>query len=79
MPNKNTRITRHHIIPRSRGGTCRENNLCMVRGREHEAYHKLFFNKTPDEIIEYLIHEFWQDQWEWLDAAIERYQRKEAV
>jgi len=48
----------HHIIPRSKGGTSEPDNLIRVSRKKHEAYHQLFSNKTPDEIIRYL-KEFW--------------------
>jgi hypothetical protein len=40
----------HHIIPRSRGGKI----VKTVPADYHKAYHKLFENLTPAEILEYL-------------------------
>ena len=50
---------RHHIIPRSKGGKKERKNIVMVCGDEHDRYHSLFQNKTPDEILEYLTNTFW--------------------
>ena len=44
-------FTRHHIIPRSRGGSDDTKNIIMKTQREHRAYHILFGNRTPEEII----------------------------
>lgn len=55
---KLVKLTKHHIIPRSRGGRD-SNNIAMIPSREHEYYHALFFNRTPDEIISYLVNDFW--------------------
>ena len=62
--------TRHHIIPRSRGGKSLENNTCIVIRKNHEAYHELFGNMTPDEIIEELAVNYWNGQWHWLLKAL---------
>ncbi len=67
------KLTRHHIIPVSRGGKTLENNLSYVPKKPHEYYHNLFINKTPDEIIEYLVNNFWRGQTKWIDLYMERY------
>lgn len=46
-------LTDHHILPRSRGGRFKK-NIKRVPDSYHRAYHKLFYNMTPDEIMEYL-------------------------
>lgn len=43
-------IQEHHIIPRSRKGIITK----PVPMDYHQAYHKLFENLTPAEILEYL-------------------------
>ena len=53
------KLTRHHICPRSRGGSNSSYNIAKVPEREHDLYHRLFENKTPDEIMEYLNKTFW--------------------
>lgn len=47
--------TRHHLIPKSRGGTNRPENLLTLNWEEHHQYwHKLFGNRTIEEVIEVL-------------------------
>jgi hypothetical protein len=55
------KITRHHIIPTSRGGGTNPNNIAYVYSREHALYHQLFENRTPREIINYLSKTFWNE------------------
>jgi 5-methylcytosine-specific restriction endonuclease McrA len=54
-PNRNRefrrRLTRHHIIPRSRGGGNAKTNLFLLWNNRHEAWHTLFGNSTIDEAI----------------------------
>jgi len=59
-PNKRPRrvIDHHHILPRSRGGNGDNGNVIAVSRDKHIAYHTLFGNKKPDEIVRYL-KEFW--------------------
>jgi len=52
-------LTKHHIIPSSRGGKSLESNICMVPRYKHEQYHILFGNRVPEEIIDYLVRDFW--------------------
>ena len=59
----------HHIIPTSRGGG-RGENVCIIDINKHVDYHILFGNKTPDEIINYLIDNFWNGQTKWVFEAI---------
>jgi len=55
---KHPQKDRHHITPRSRGGTNGKQNLKRVPFNAHTAYHLLFINLTPDEVIRYL-NEVW--------------------
>lgn len=71
------KIGRHHIRPRSRGGTDDEENIVFIDIRRHETYHKLFDNKTPEEIIEYLVKYFWGGQWEWVVRALHKAWKEE--
>ncbi len=57
------KLTRHHIIPKSRGGSSDFHNIAKVRQREHDLYHQLFANKTPPEIIAYLNSDFWNNNY----------------
>jgi len=48
----------HHILPKSRGGEKNKLNLKRTPFNYHTAYHVLFDNLTPEEIIRYL-QEVW--------------------
>lgn len=45
------RITKHHVIPRSRGGA---NNTVKIPERYHVAWHTFFGNLTPKEAIYFI-------------------------
>ena len=60
---KKKHLTRHHIIPRSRGGKSDKYNICIVDAHKHELYHALFQNMTPREIIKYLMKTFWNNNY----------------
>jgi len=64
---------RHHILPRSRGGRSKGQNIVKVRKTPHEKYHSLFGNMRPDEILEYLVKDFWGGQWFWLNQAMAKH------
>jgi len=64
--------TKHHIKPRSRGGGSGRDNLVFVKGKYHERYHLLFGNRTPTEILDYLINYFWNGNKEYLHQYLER-------
>jgi hypothetical protein len=53
VKNRN-RGTRHHIWPLSRGGTDKPQNIIVVSTVKHRAYHILFSNKLPTEILQEL-------------------------
>ena len=63
-------IQRHHILPRSRGGKTKGNNIAKVRKTPHEKYHALFGNRTPPEIIKYLVDNFWGGQWHYVNNSL---------
>lgn len=48
-------LTKHHIVPKSRGGS----DVTPIRWGDHKAYHNLFGNMTPEEILQYLVGYFW--------------------
>lgn len=67
----------HHIKPRSRGGKTEASNLANINRKNHQNYHQLFENKTPEEIIDWLVNYFWKSKdgkngkrflLKWLDA-----------
>jgi len=51
--------SKHHIVPTSRGGNGNSENVVKINERLHELYHNLFLNRTPEEIIEFLVDYFW--------------------
>ncbi len=63
--------TKHHIIPRSRGGEDDQSNIAIVKNQDHETYHAMFSNMTPVEIITQLAEYYWAGQWEHVVQAIE--------
>jgi len=44
-------ITKHHLIPKSRGGLTNSKNLLRLDLQKHICWHKLFGNRTLDEVI----------------------------
>jgi len=69
---KKTHKSRHHIIPSSRGGNSSKDNIRVLNVKEHQNYHTLFSNLTPDEIIKLLVEHFWNGQLHWVYKAIRR-------
>ena len=43
--------SKHHIIPRSRGGANNEDNIDIVRNDWHRRFHELFSNELPHEQV----------------------------
>lgn len=66
-------LTKHHIIPISRGGSKLEDNISRIPRIQHQDYHTLFGNRTPEEIINYLVTNFWNKKREYVDKYYERY------
>ena len=52
---KNRKRNRHHLTPKSRGGEKTDSNLLLIDMERHNAWHKLWGNRTLDEVIELLI------------------------
>jgi hypothetical protein len=48
------KITKHHLIPRARGGRDILNNISKIPERSHDAWHKFFGNLTPKEAIQFI-------------------------
>lgn len=53
--------TDHHVLPKSRRPDLanEKKNIVRVSAIEHDNYHRLFGNKMPLEIIDYLVNTFW--------------------
>ena len=69
------RASRHHITPVSRGGDSSLENIAKTQKKPHQFYHALFSNKIPEEIIEYLVNDFWNGNWEYVEKAYKKYQQ----
>lgn len=52
---KNRKRNKHHLIPKSRGGQKLTSNLLLIDMEKHCAWHKLWGNRTLDEVIELLL------------------------
>ena len=69
-------MTKHHIIPKSRGGGRKKKNIILVEQKKHRAYHILFGNSLPEEAVLILIRDWFyvrQDLREkWLYWLIDR-------
>ena len=52
----------HHIFCRSRRPELVNdpNNIVMVNAKSHDEFHRLFSNKLPEEILDYLVEYFWK-------------------
>ncbi len=51
QPRNPNELTVHHLIPRSRGGTSESWNKKKILHKIHDAWHRLFINRKPREII----------------------------
>jgi hypothetical protein len=60
MKDKNP--SNHHVIPRSKKGKTRPDNLDVIEREKHLRYHELFENRTPEEILDYLVNYFWKSK-----------------
>ena len=59
---RHTSLTKHHLIPTSRGGSNHPDNLIRVKDTKHQAYHTLFENALPHEAVKILV-----EQWFYTD------------
>ena len=73
MGKRKIHTNRHHIIPRSRGGSSKLENIAKVNIKKHEHYHALFSNRTPSEIINLLVRKYWKGNWDYVNESIEKY------
>jgi len=62
--------SKHHIIPKDRGGNNYYKNISIVNSIAHNKYHSLFGVMTPDEIIKYLVNYFWRGENKWVNIYI---------
>ena len=62
--------SRHHIRPKSR--TKGYGPIAIIDDKDHELYHKMFGNFTPEEIIEWLVTYYWAGDWNYVLNALDR-------
>jgi hypothetical protein len=48
------KLTKHHILPRSRGGVLNPGNILFLKREKHDVWHKLFKDMTIEEAISLL-------------------------
>ena len=65
-------LSRHHVIPRSRGGSGLENNITGLKLQDHQDYHNLFSNQIPTEIVETLVNKYWKGNWDYVKEAYDK-------
>lgn len=53
-------LTRHHRVPRSKGGSDSDRNISLVPCNKHEAYHLLFANLPPEDVAR-ILNAHWID------------------
>jgi hypothetical protein len=51
---RSKKLTRHHNLAKSRGGSFLPNNIIHLSAKHHVAFHTLFGNRTVKEAIEVL-------------------------
>lgn len=49
------KLTRHHRLPRSHGGSDYNGNVILVDEKKHRAYHTLFENYSPEVVAQILM------------------------
>jgi len=69
------KVSRHHIIPKSRGGKRSLENIAEIEKEDHRNYHNLFENKMPFEIIEELVNKYWNGNWDYVKQSQKIYNR----
>jgi len=53
------KLTRHHIIPTSRGGSNHYNNIAKLKDKPHRGLHTLYKNEMPHEQLQSIIDLTW--------------------
>jgi len=63
----------HHVIPKSRSGKSTQANLTKKDIDRHQAFHLLYGNSTPVEVIRELLNE-WFNMADWdRDARVQEF------
>lgn len=68
----NGKKTKHHIIPSSRNGSDNGDNIALVGQKLHDKYHSLFANRTPEEIVDFLVNYFWKGKVGFVENYLEK-------
>lgn len=53
---KEITTNRHHLYPKSKGGTFHNDNIIRIDTRVHDAIHLLFENDCPHEQLQRLLY-----------------------
>ena len=67
--------SRHHITPSSRTSKKKARkyrNIAFVNEELHSKLHSLFLNRTPEEILDFLVNYFWGGRTDFLKDYLER-------
>lgn len=62
---------RFHIVPSCRGGSNSTKNVFAVDIEKHKKYHKFFKNRTPEEVIRYLVEYYWNGDWSFVESSLD--------
>lgn len=54
------RLSKHHRLPKSRGGSNTPKNISVVDADQHAAFHKIFRNGTAQEVAD-ILNDTWID------------------
>lgn len=68
--------TEHHIRPWSRSQDDRWENKVKVNENLHQKFHALFINRTPEEVIEFLLDYFFGGRTQILRNVLKRREAK---
>ena len=52
---KRLSMNRHHLTPKSRGGSSQDFNIAIFDIERHQFWHRVFGNRTLEEVIDLLI------------------------
>lgn len=52
---KRFKRNKHHLTPKSRGGKDSRDNMLLIKVKKHNLLHKIFGNRTWEEIIQVMI------------------------
>lgn len=53
---RDTYMSKHHLVPKSKGGCKRQHNLLRLWRDKHDSFHFIFGNATLTEILSILLY-----------------------